>query len=399
MARLYHGGAEVEAGSVATGPDGLVSGTTVTRDTSIFRSGLAAWKFDSGAGNGIPTVIGPVAAAASKTLYVRAYFYATAAPSTAAEILGTNSTTDPLVRFRTDGAIELLVNGSAVGSASASSIADSTWHRVEMKVVISAGDNYTDAEVLLDGTTVATWSGTQGRAGGNFRWGWSQQPGANKIIYADDVAINDSTGAANNSYPGSGNVILMAPISDNARGAFTAGAGGTTNLWDAVNNTPPVGVAEASATNTSQIKNRTTTNTTNCDLNLDTYANAGVGASDTVNAIICYAAHGEDPGTGTKAGSVSMVSNPAIGAATFNFGDDVGAQGTYLGNWKWKATAASDAPSVTIASAPVIRITCTSGATGSRSASCCFLGAYVDYTPTAASSLIWQSSAPTRMRL
>jgi hypothetical protein len=47
MARLAHAGAELYVGGTAaqnTGPDGNVAGTSITRDTSVFRSGVASWK-------------------------------------------------------------------------------------------------------------------------------------------------------------------------------------------------------------------------------------------------------------------------------------------------------------------------------------------------------------------
>lgn len=371
------------------GPDGSQGGAAAaTKDTTVFRSGLASAKYNSGAGNSTSfQVHGSGTTVASRSYWYRAYMCFTNLPGSTVLVAQNASGNTIGIKLTSGGKLQLfnLSAGTQIGSDSAATISadGATWYRIELLITMNGSNQIAATELQLDGVSVASTSGLA-LAGTSINWrtGWLEAPGANKVCNVDDVAINDSTGAANNSWAGSGKVILMRPVSDNNRGAFTGGAGGTTNLFDAVNNTPPVGVAEASATNTSQIKNRTTTNPTNCDLNLNSYTTEGILAADTINAIQVHCNDGEDPGTGTKAGTCAMVSNPAIAAsASFNYGDDVGIQGTYPGNWKWHFTSVSDAPSVTLGTQPVIRMTCTSGATGSRSASCDFLGAYVDYTP------------------
>jgi hypothetical protein len=400
MARLAMAGCEIVAADpwVSVQNLSLAGSVAPVSDATTPRSGLNAWKCDAGAGNGTSFVQGPFTPTLN-TFYFRAYVRFANLPGSTVKIMNEADGTHTLSARLTAGGKLGLYNdatGVQIGSDSAATIVTGSYYRVELSVTIGAGNVVTAGELQLDGVSVASASGLSFTISSHqFNAGWVDSPGANNVMFVDDLALNDSTGAANNSWPGAGNVILMSPISDNARGAWTAGLGGITNLWDAVDNTPPVGVAEGSATNTSQIKNRTTTNPTSCDLNLDTYTNAGIGASDTVNAIQVWDADGEDPATGTKTGACSMVSNPAIAEPTaFNFGDDVGTQGTFLGNWKWHSTAIAQAPTVTLGTAPVIRMRCISGATGSRSASCCFLGAYVDYTPApAVASLL---SAPFR---
>lgn len=371
----------------ATGPDSSVSAAAVTRDTGTFRSGAAAWKYDSGAGSAAGRVdYGGGNNIASRTVFLRVYARWAAAPSSQQAFIGDEPSGSPRigVKMKTDGTLQLFQDATAQGSASAA-VTDSTWHRVELSYTIDSGGLITAAEFLLDGTSIGTFSGSVSGSvtGFNPFFGYQAAPGANFVAYFDDAARNDSTGAANNSWCGDGAVILMEPVSDNARGNWTAGAGGTTNLFDGVNNTPPVGVADASATNGSQIKIKSTTLPSNCDLNLNSYTTEGV--TGTVNAITLWVNHGEDPATGTKAGTAAIVSNPASGTVSFNFGNDVGAQSTYFGLWAWNSLLV-DAPSVTLGTAPVIRVTCTSGSTGTRAASCDFLGAYVEYTPAAAAA-------------
>ncbi len=378
-------------GSIDNPTTGPVTGT-VTRDVTKQRSGGGCYKFDSTVGNAASfiQVGGFLTDAANKIFYVRSYFCFDALPGSTIAILSNVSVCS--ARLTSAGKLQLFNEntGTQIGGNSVETIAADgvTYYRVEMAVTTDAstGGNAIALELRLNGTTVASTTGLSFGRSSNVNIGWITAPGASKVCYADDIKCNDSTGANNNTWPGSGKIILMLPISDNNRGAWTqgAGAGGTTNLWNAVNNIPPAGAADASATSTTQIKNRTTTNPSNCDLNLDSYTGAGIGASDTVNFVELWANHGEDPGTGTKAGTVTIVSNPASSAgSSFNFGDDVGTQGTYVGNWRWNAIARAtvDGPTVALGTAVVVRITCTSGATGSRSASCDFLGMIVEYTP------------------
>lgn len=394
MARLWTAGAEVEAGISPSSPDGSrdSGGDPTIRSAAKARTGAASWLCDSLTGPNFMAKEFPVTWAASVTYSFRAYLLFSHLPAGTTRIMQLGSSIAGLsVRLTSAGKVQLFNDaaGTQIGSDSSETISadGTTWHRFEIQVTMNGSTQFASGELRLNGTSVATFSGLTLTAGNAVRAGWCSggtvgtDLGTNKQVYVDDVALNDSTGADNTSWPGDGAVVLMLPISDNNRGAWVAGAGGTTNLFEGVNNTPPVGVADASATNGSQIKNKSTTNPTSCDLNLDTYTNAGV--TGTVNVIRVIAVTGEDPATGTKAGTIEMVSNPAIGpSASFDYGNNAGAQSTYLGLWFWVAVQ-TEAPTPTLGTAPVIRITCTSGATAARAASCGLLGAYVDYTPDA----------------
>ncbi len=395
MARLFHAGAEIDGGDTSPqstfNPDGN-KGAAVSRDTTTFRSGVASWKSDSGAGNTTALTQETFTFVDGRSYFFRSYVNAAAAPSAASTILGlgTSGAFGLFARLRTDGAVELLVSGAVQGSPSAV-ITDGSWHRIELKGVATATTTWTASELLVDGVSVATWSGSIAR-NAQTAWGWGMQsdpPGANKVIYTDDVALNDSTGAANTTYPGSGKVVLLKPISDNARGTgWTGGAAGTTNLWDAVNNTPPLGVADT-GTDTSQIRNATSNASVSYDANMTTYTTAGVGASDTLNAIINWVATAAPVSTGAKQGLVGNASNPAVTTVALGTTGTSGAfwagaaGGTYGGGWKWSPGTMTDAPSVTLGNSPVMRITQVTSST--RIADVCAMFIYADYTPFVAS--------------
>lgn len=376
--------------------DGSASGT-VTSDTTAPRTGSRAYKCDSTGANSLAAVNpvggapsnGVFAIAANRQYFFRAYIRFEALPDSTVQVLQLGNPNGFSARLTSGGKLQLFENtgGTQIGSDSAATITTGQYYRIEISCTANGAATGTNAQELrLDGVTVASGSSTGGAGVNNVSAGWVEAPGASKVCYVDDVAGNDSQGATSqNTWPGDGSVVLMLPISDNARGNWTAGAGGTTSLFDAVNNTPPVGVADSSATNTSQIKIKSTSIPSSCDLNLDTYTNAGV--TGTVNSLRVFWSDGEDPATGTKAGTAGLASNPAVTSASFNYGNDGGAQGTYVGLWTPHQVFADD-PTVTLGTAPVIRITCTSGSTGTRAASCCFLGLYVDYTPPAAVGVV-----------
>lgn len=393
MARLGMTGAEIDLVEWFNNGLTVLNGSAPTLETVNMRSGVAAWNHFSGGSSASYVSTPLITRALSTTYYIRAYFNFSHLPGSTVVVLIAGAT-GVAAKLTSGGKLQLfnMGAGTQIGSDSAATINTGTWYRIELSFKTGSGavTTYTDTELMLDGVSVASASGLSiTGVAADCHWGWYETPGSLKTVITDDVALNDSTGANNNSWPGDAKIIMMRPISDNARGAWDAGAGGTTNLWDAVNNTPPVGVSDSAATNTSQIRNKSTTNPSSCDFNLATYTAAGVGSTDTINAMVILDVDGEDPTTSTKTGACSMVSNPVIAEpSAFNFGDDgASAQGIYLSNWKWHAGVMTEAPSVTKGTAPVLRIRCISGATNARAASCCALGAYVDYSPGAAVSL------------
>jgi hypothetical protein len=398
MARLFMSGAEIDGGAGGnqnTSPDGTRGGTaTFTRDTSVFRSGVASYKVDSGAGNNIGShtlvAVGPVD---GRTYWARAYCKVSAAPTADSIIFYIGTATGHGARLRTDGTVELFANGAAQAGTSAS-ITDGAWHRLELKAVATATTTWTAFELLVDGASVSTWSGSVSRGTPNLIIGWCiTAPGANMVINFDDVALNDSTGSSNNDYPGAGAVVLLKPTADSAVGTgWTLGTGtaitGNTGKT-AVSNTPPVGVADlAAGSDPKQIRNATSNANVNYDATMTTYTAAGVGSSDTINAVQCSVATAAPVTTSAKLGTVGIVSNPAVAnvalgatgtAGAFWGGAAAGAYGAGASGWKWSLGTMTDVPAVTKGTAPVMRTTQVTAST--RIAMVCGMFIYVDYTP------------------
>lgn len=390
MARLWTSGAEAN--------DDLLervsrSAGTIFQTTTK-RSGDRAWECDSGAGNAVAVVTPSSAISGSlgSWFYYRAYFCFEALPASTVKImrfLTTGGAALASARLTSAGKLQLWNDGgsSQLGSDSAATISadGATWYRVELGVLINSGAVDDSAELRLDGTTVATLSSISIAtvAPGNMSMGWIEAPGANKSVFVDDAAVNDDSGSDQNSWPDEGKVVLLLPISDSVRDTlWTGGAGGTTNLFDAVNNTPPTGTA--SETNTTQIEHAGSAGGTTDDYeaNMTTYSTAGLVSGDTVKVVQYVIAHGEDIATGTKLLSMQLLSNPTdTDSGNFSAGGNIGALGTYSTNWSVQRNDVVYDPSVTLGTSPVARVR--RPETASRVASVCFMGVWVEYQPAA----------------
>lgn len=318
--------------------------------------------------------------------YMRMYWRKSADPSVVGTsgifwARGADSNNQFYVRLETDGTLTLrkMEAGvdSQIGSASAA-LSNNTWYRIEVYWKINSAST-DECELRIDGVSVASTSTANiGTTNANFGWGTG---GTGSTTDMDDVAVNDGTGSDQNTYPGEGQCSLLVPISDSQVGSWTGGAGGTTNLYLAVSNIPPVGTA--TETNTTQIENVDTSPDNSTDeyrANLTTYATAGIVAGDTINVLQPLVNHGEDAATGSKTGSFGLQSNPSQTYATFVYGDDSGSLGTFPSNWRTKQGNPVYSPSPTLSSSPVLAVRKTD--TGSRVASVDFLGMYVDWVPT-----------------
>ena len=178
----------------------------------------------------------------------------------------------------------------------------------------------------------------------------------------DDIAINDASGGNENTAPDDSAYVLWLPaVSDTAIGGWTAGAGSTSSLFEAVNNVPVTGVASASEDNTTNIKNSVSSASDNYDAGVISYQAAGVPANKTVRLAQAVVRHGENASTGTENGAVQLVSNPAdAGETSFTFGGDAGAHvadaTTSALLWRTTYGAIVYAPLINRTNRPVVRV-------------------------------------------
>lgn len=394
MARLHTSGFELASNLDLTGggfdTDGL-SGSIASHGSmsSIVRSGANALKITGGT-NSFIALTSSFPKTASTSYYMRIYFYIDGAlpTSSTTQLLCFGISTDGVsARISSAGFMRLYndVTGVQIGSDSAEAIVLGSWYRLELSVTLNASAQISSCQLLLNGTVVASGSSLTLAIASQICYGFVTTPTSiSPNLYLDDIALNDSTGGNQNSFPGEGKVVLLSPTADSARAAnWLAGAGGTSNLWDAVNNTPPVGVSEGTATNTSQIKQNGGTLPQAYDATMKTYSAAGIGATATFNAIVAICSDGEgSTTTGTKAMTLEVLNDPVIGQTSFNAGNDANVQvGSFPVNWTPHKTAVSYTAPGSVANAPVVRLRLVSGTTSARVAHVACLGMYVDYRP------------------
>lgn len=378
------------------GTDGDVEGASVpVLDTSVVRAGGTSVKFNTAGTASNESYLEwnrpGTAAVVGRGYFLRAYINLPNVTPTAEfnMMTGENSAVGSRVAIRLTTTGTLILSnrrsGVQIGSASPTLVAN-TWYRVEMYWKVNAAANVDEAAFYLDGTLIA--SSTAQNLNNNialdrFELGFTTTPNAtNFLMYATDVAFNDDQGASQNSYPGSGVVTYLKPVSDNQVGSWTGGAGGGSNLFDALDNKPPVGVATGSETNTSQIKTTQSNQSSSQEYraNLTSFANGGIGVSDSITLIHPVLWHAEGATGNTKTGSFGGVSNPAWTYDTFTFGDDQGAAGTWNAQWRPVLGSVQYAPTVTLSSNPIVAINNTT-ASGTDEVNVCAMGLYVEYIP------------------
>lgn len=394
MARLRHAGAEFYDTNTGAGAFGTVDIHTktgaVTRDTATKRTGLASWKCDTGAGNAaawfeLDSISG---VSANTTQWFRYYVRFTSFPTTTVAFMmfGTPAVSQGVsLKITPSGTVIFFdeISDVDIDSASSFNLSTGTWYRMEVSLTFNGSTQLTGASYRINGQDEGSGSVTPTSIIYAFSAGWMTgglTGNANLVMHVDDFAVNDSTGSANNSWPGAGGVVRMLPTADSQRGSWTGGSGGTTNLFDALDNVPPAGTASES--NTTQIESTDDSGDNATDeyrASMGSYTTAGVPADATIDGIIQLIAHGEDASAGTKTGSFGLQANPAETYQTFTYGDDAGALGTYPTNWGGLGIMIEPAVQPTLGSALIMAVR-TTNSSSSRVRSVCALWAYVGYS-------------------
>lgn len=386
--------------------DPAITSSGATFDSTLKRTGGFSAKCNSGAGNVAVACaafsFSGFAPTASTTLYARAYLQFTNLPGSTVIVFKTAVPDGAGVKVTSGGVVQLwdLVGNAQIGS-NGPTLSTGTWYCVELSATLDSSGIVTSAAARIDGTSVASGTVTaSSAASGIFGVGWNDAPGANMIVNIDDCALNDSTGAVNNSWCGPGGVVLLVPTADTAVGTgWTTSAAVGTGLSVCVDNLPPTGIADTTSTAGRQIRNATSNANVNYDATMTTYTAAGVSAGATIAAVIPYAITAAASATSPKLGTLGVASNPAIANISLNSAGVSGAfysgavAGTYPAGWKGSWGTVSQAPAVTLGTAPVMRLTQVTAST--RIAICCQIAMYVDYIPAASGTSHTRTPADT----
>lgn len=355
------------------GADGDVSTFTGTANYSTVQARTGARSVRCNPASGATGNFTIAAAVTNSRIHFGLYI--ATLPSVARVIAGTTGSGQINLLLNTDGTLAVRNNVTTVGT-STTALATGAWYWIALEL------NNGVTGVLLRINDTDQISGTNGTTFG-ATLGCTGTEASAIDIYFDDLIVDSA------NYLNSSKVYLLTPISDNAVGTgWTNDAAGTTNLWDAVNNTPPVGIADTTgSTGLHQIRNATNNASVNYDANLTTYTTAGVNPGDTILAVDPRCSTGAPVSTGAKQGTFGVVSNPTIANVALAAGGTSGAfwsgtaAGTFATGWKLSSGTFTTSPSVTLGTSPVLRITQVTGST--RIAMLCFMAMYVAWTPGA----------------
>src|SRR5262245_10858191 len=190
-------------------------------ETGTVRSGAASAKCDSGAGNAAATAaLFPVTIPNSTATYVhfvRGYLNLAHLPGATVNVArqanwAADTGNGTGLRLTSGGALIAVANNTE-SAASATTRTTGTWYRLEYKVTTAVTASTSRAttvnEVRLNGTSLglsatATFNTANPQGTVLYAFGWDQAPGANKVVYVEDLALNNDQGANQNSWPDDG---------------------------------------------------------------------------------------------------------------------------------------------------------------------------------------------------
>jgi len=342
VARLIQNGAEL--GSATAGVECDAVSGTVTAQTVVVRSGTYAYKFAPSAS----LAWGEnyfAAADGTGPFYARGYFCFTTFPAANEPLLFFLDSTDtnrPRITFESSTNQFFLQQsgGTKLGSNSAT-LTLNHWYRLELKLdattnpatiearYVDCGTSGTDPGGA--GTVIASGNDNAGvHTASRLRFGLTTNNNSG-VLYADDLAVNSSSGSAQNSWCGSGRIIHLHPAAQGDANGFLVNIGGTAgaaNNYTRVNEIPP---DDATSYNASAVLNAE---------DLFRCGASGIGTGDTVN-VVCvgvrfanlvgadataaFKTEIEKAASGTKTQSAAIIpnstswrSNSATGASLYN---------------------------------------------------------------------------------
>lgn len=277
MARLWSTGFELNS---ATLENITIQGSPTIQNSTVRSGGFASQMTSLSSGTTMAHAMSFLASAGNGPYWFRTYFRYAILPSADNAIvrLGNTATGGTVigVRLTSTGGLKLFNGASQVGSTS-SNLTVNIWYRVEVKIDKTPAGGSQVAELRVDGSVVATSSAlTLNNPILSYSVGANMQAEAQTTgnWFFDDIAINDSTGSFQTSYPGTGSIVHIHPngVGDNTQWIIGGSSPAATN-WQSVSEvTPDDGVTLVTAT-------------TSGNIDFYTVGSSGVGGSDTVNVV------------------------------------------------------------------------------------------------------------------
>lgn len=239
MARLVSSGFELN--TLTNGLEVTGSGTTPSISSTTFRSGAYALRVNPTAATRV-TYFQYADTAAEQAIYFRFALYIATSLGATTTIFETNDNFkggSPKVGIKmTSGNVLQLWNledSAQVGSDSGA-LSNDTWYEIEMKMDSTTLAS-TAIEARLNGSSFA--SGTINLTDSSQTARLGVPASATCDLFYDDVAINDTSGSVQNSWPGSGKIIHLYPDSAGDSTLFTRDGADSGANWSQVDEVTP----------------------------------------------------------------------------------------------------------------------------------------------------------------
>lgn len=389
----------LEMGSVY---ESYSTGSPAAFSTVKTRSGGYSMSMKPTAGPGLIRLGSRASGGTFRNLYRSVRFYLRIDTLPSAVALLTTLQTSGVVSDATSAGLWLNSNGTfrispdnaATTATSTNALtADGLWHRIDLDVGWNAGAGI---RVFVDGVVWASMStGTAAAHAFQMFFGGTAWLGE---LYIDDIVCYDSALDINNLTDYSLNVLV--PTADKVRGNWVDANGtGTANIFQGLNNIPPVGAA--ATTLGTRIMN--TNSAANADYSAECQSyDTVVPAGGTILAVqaVCNDAQGVTTGS-PKAGGVGFDPNPPAGGGVvaslqnFDYGLPNGSAGsssplamnTFQAGWGTHTSPVMENPTIaSLAVKPVVYLRKITSTT--REVDVDFAGIYVMWKPAAAPSIL-----------
>lgn len=346
--------------------EGVTLGSNMAISTNQARTGSASLRVNpaSGAAGVAASTFGVV------ERYVHFGLYIATMPSVGRMIGGSASAGAVNIMLNSNGTISYR-DGTTVLGTSSTALQTGQWYWIGWKNTTGSGTSI--PLVQIDGITEVTATSTGGSLSS---FGCAGTEASAIDLYYDDIIFDDA------GFIDPSKVALLVPISDGTIGVgWMNDAGNGTPIFDAIDNAPPVGIADTVAsTGLHQIRHSTNNAGSAAPFNLTTYSTAGVGASDTILAVQPIAMTAAPSATSPKSGSLTL-SNPTIAKTTIGtFYNGTAIASTFPTGWIRRSLAVLTSPTgITLGNSPVLTVTNDTGST--RIGMVCFMGLAVVWTP------------------
>jgi hypothetical protein len=236
MARLWSCGAELN--SIAEVYSYISANVSISSD--IKRSGSYSFYCLNAASDSYQQF---ETANANGPYYSRTYIYIHDAPSALCTILmffNSSFVGKGRIRLNSNRTLELWDNVAQIGSDSSALDLD-TWYCIEMYYYNNTTSGKLELSARINGAATFASTTTSTNTGGVYAYSFGDISGNASIeVYFDDIAVNNTTGTSQNSWPGAGSIVCLLPSASGDANSWqdNAGSAGTVNNYALVNEIP-----------------------------------------------------------------------------------------------------------------------------------------------------------------